>query len=71
MALTNKPQDDAKAMKDEYNKGTTISFLAEKYNHSEQDVYNVVVTDATEDVAPVTQVQEQAETTAAETKKDK
>lgn len=68
MGVSNKPQDDAKAMKDEYVKGATVSFLADKYNHTEQEVVDVVVNDA--DVPePVTQLSE--DTKPAESKKDK
>lgn len=52
MGVNNKPQDDAKAMLDEYNKGVTIASLALKYNHSEQEVFEVVTKEA--DVAELT-----------------
>lgn len=41
-----KPQEDAKEMHAEYVKGTTISFLAQRYGYTEQEVYDMVVREA-------------------------
>jgi hypothetical protein len=62
MAVNNKPQDDAKVMKDEYVKGATIDDIALKYNHSSQEVADIVVTEATDEDQTVLQAdQEEAE----------
>lgn len=56
MGVTNKPQDDAQVMTDEYIKGVTIADLATKYNHSEQEVTDVVTNVApTKDLPTQTQ----------------
>lgn len=57
MAQNNKPSDDAKAMTDEYVKGVSINDIAEKYNHSVEDVERLVTSPVTDEVEPVTQVE--------------
>lgn len=72
MALSNKPQDDAKGMIDDYQHGSPISEIAERYNHTAEEVEAIVVKPVTEE-APVTeQVQEaKAEEPKTDTKKGK
>lgn len=69
MGVATKPQDDAKAMKDEYVKGATIADLAAKYNHSEQEVTDTVTAEPKADELP-TQADEDSKPTD-ETKKGK
>lgn len=59
MAQNNKPSDDAKVMTDEYIKGTSINDIAEKYNHSVEDVERIVTNPVTDE--PVAQTQETIE----------
>src|SRR5688500_7012810 len=56
MALSNKPQDDAKVMIDEYQKGATIDDIALKYNHTTEEVEGIVTKPVT-DEQPVTQAE--------------
>lgn len=69
MGVDTKPQDDAKAMTTEYVKGTTIADIALKYNHTEQEVTEVVTNESKVEEQP-TQAQEDSKP-AVETKKSK
>jgi hypothetical protein len=55
MAQNNKPSDDAKAMTDEYIKGTSINDIAVKYNHSTEDVERIVTNPVTDEPVAETQ----------------
>lgn len=70
MGVSTKPQDDAKAMTDEYVKGATIADLAVKYNHSEQEVLEVVTKDG-EAEPTVLQAEQPTEVPAEEVKEEK
>lgn len=68
MALQNKPQDDAKGMIDDYQHGDTINEIAERYNHSVEEVEAIVTKPADEEDV-VTQVElDKVETVQEQTK---
>lgn len=49
MGQNNKPEDDAKAMREAYNVGTPIAEIAAKYGHTPYEVEQVVVTPVSDD----------------------
>lgn len=57
MAVNNKPEDDAKAMTQEYVKGVSIDALSEKYNHTTEEVEAIVTTPVAVDEPLPTQVE--------------
>jgi hypothetical protein len=64
MGTTDKPQDDAKAMKAEYIKGATIDELAGKYNHTSKEVEAIVVDEVADPAPNPTQAELDAEPAA-------